>query len=54
MHTTLNYSPNFEIKKRKVKDIKFLIFHYTGMKKEIDAINRLIDKKTKVSSHYIV
>ena len=54
MHTTLNYSPNFEIKKRKVKDIKFLIFHYTGMKKEIDAINRLIDKKTKVSSHYII
>ena len=34
MNTTYNYSPNFESKKRKPDQIKFIIFHYTGMKKE--------------------
>jgi len=32
--TILNYSPNFNSKKRNFKQIKFIIFHYTGMKKE--------------------
>ena len=54
MNTTLNYSPNFEIKKRKKIKIKFIVFHYTGMKKEIDAINKLISEGTKVSSHYLI
>ena len=54
MHTTLNYSPNFDVKKRRVKDVKFLIFHYTGMKKENQAITRLTDSKSKVSSHYLI
>ena len=52
--TTLNYSPNFNIIKRKAKNIKFIIFHYTGMKKEIDAINLLTDQKSKVSCHYFI
>ena len=52
--TTLNYSPNFNINKRKPKNIKFIIFHYTGMKKEIDALNLLIDQKSKVSCHYFI
>ena len=54
MYTTLNYSPNFTIKKRKQNQIKFIIFHYTGMKKESEAINRLIDPNSKVSSHYVI
>ena len=54
INTTLNYSPNFDIKKRKPKQIKFIIFHYTGMKKEIDAINKLTDIKSKVSCHYLI
>ena len=54
MDTTLNYSPNFEVKKRKINQIKFIIFHYTGMKKESDAINRLTDPYSKVSSHYLI
>ncbi|MBD1171509.1 N-acetylmuramoyl-L-alanine amidase [Pelagibacterales bacterium SAG-MED04] len=54
MHTTLNFSPNFDVKKRRVKDVKFLIFHYTGMKKENQAITRLTDPKSKVSSHYLI
>ena len=52
--TTLNYSINFNLKKRKSKEIKFIIFHYTGMKKENDAINRLTSNKSKVSSHYLI
>ena len=54
INTTLNFSPNFDREKRSPKDIKFLIFHYTGMKKEIDAINRLIDENSKVSCHYFI
>ena len=54
MKNTLLYSPNFDIRKRKPKEIKFIIFHYTGMKKEIDAINHLTNPKSKVSSHYII
>ena len=49
-----NYSPNFDFKKRKSKQIKFLIFHYTGMRKESDAIKKLTNIKSKVSSHYLI
>ena len=54
MNTTLNYSPNFDEKKRRVKQIKFVIFHYTGMKRENDAIKKLTSKKSKVSCHYLI
>ena len=49
-----NYSPNFNLKKRKKTNIELLIFHYTGMKYEKDAINKLTDIKSKVSSHYFI
>jgi len=54
MNTTLNYSPNFDAKKRRVKQIKFVIFHYTGMRRENDAIKKLTSKKSKVSCHYLI
>ena len=54
MNTTLNYSSNFDVKKRRVKEVKFIIFHYTGMKKENQAITRLTNSKSKVSSHYLI
>ena len=54
MFTTLNYSPNFDLKKRKIKDIKFIVFHYTGMKNEKQAIRKLTDTNSKVSSHYLI
>ena len=50
----LNYSPNFDPRKREINKIKYLIFHYTGMKKELDAIKRLTNVKSKVSSHYLI
>ena len=52
--TTLNYSPNFDLKKRKNKEIKFIIFHYTGMKKETDSLNKLTNYNSKVSSHFFI
>tara|TARA_B100000989_G_scaffold155860_1_gene116269 strand:+ start:27 stop:767 length:741 start_codon:yes stop_codon:yes gene_type:complete len=54
IYTTLNYSPNFDVKKRGMKEIKFIIFHYTGMKNENQAITRLTNTKSKVSSHYLI
>ena len=54
MNTTLNYSPNFNKKKRNSRDIKFIIFHYTGMKRENDAINLLTSFNSKLSSHYFI
>ena len=48
------YSPNFDSKKRKARNIKFIILHYTGMKSERHATERLTDSKSKVSSHYLV
>ncbi len=49
-----NYSPNFSLPKRPKKRIKFIIIHYTGMKKESHAIKRLQNPKSKVSSHYLI
>jgi len=49
-----NYSPNFDFKKRNIRNINSLIFHYTGMKYEKDAINKLTSTNSKVSSHYFI
>ena len=49
-----SYSPNFNTPKRVKKKIKFIIIHYTGMKNESDAIERLQNPKSKVSSHYLI
>ena len=54
LKTILNYSPNFNPKKRTSKQIKFIIFHYTGMKKESEAINRLTNIQSEVSCHYLI
>ena len=48
------YSPNFDSKPRKRNNIRFLIFHYSGMKEEKKAIRRLIKIQSEVSAHYFV
>ncbi|WP_440654716.1 N-acetylmuramoyl-L-alanine amidase [Candidatus Pelagibacter sp. HIMB1506] len=48
------YSPNFDSKKRSLDKINFIIFHYTGMKNEKKAIDKLLDIKSKVSCHYFI
>jgi len=52
--TTLNYSPNFNSKKRQEKDIRFIILHYTGMKSEKAAIIKLTNIQSEVASHYLI
>ncbi len=51
---SINYSPNFNEKKRSISNVKYLIFHYTGMKSEIGAIKKLTDKNSNVSCHYFI
>ena len=54
LKTILNYSASFNPKKRVSSQIKFIIFHYTGMKKESDSINRLTNIQSEVSCHYLL
>ena len=54
LNLTKYYSINFDLPKRAKKKIIFIIIHYTGMKKETEAIKRLRDNKSKVSSHYFI
>ena len=54
LKTILNYSPNFSSKKRNSNQIKFIIFHYTGMKSESGALKKLTDIQSEVSCHYLI
>ena len=54
LKTSINYSPNFNQKKRLKKEIKFIIIHYTGMKSEKGALDRLTNIQSEVSSHYFI
>ena len=54
LNLTKYHSINFDLPKRNKKKIIYIILHYTGMKKETRAIERLCDFKSKVSSHYFV
>lgn len=49
-----NYSPNFDLRKRSKRNIKYIIYHYTGMKNDKSAIKRLTDFNSKVSCHYYI
>ena len=51
---SINYSPNFNSKKRRLSKLKYLIFHYTGMKSEKAAIKRLTNINSGVSCHYFI
>ena len=46
-------SPNFD-KRPKGTKINSIIIHYTGMKTFHEAYERLCDKNSKVSSHYLI
>ena len=54
LNLTTNYSINFSLPKRTKRLIKFIILHYTGMKKESEAIKKLCHSKSKVSSNYFI
>ncbi len=52
--TLENYSPNFSTTRRNPKKIKYIVYHYTGMRSESKAIKRLTDDRAKVSCHYFI
>ena len=54
MKIITNFSPNYSKKSRSLKDIKFIIIHYTGMQSEVAAVKRLRNLKSKVSCHYLI
>ena len=54
MRNKIDLSPNYSKKTRKLKDIKFVIIHYTGMQSEIESMKRLKNSKFQVSCHYII
>ena len=51
---SFNYSPNFDSTQRHRKKIKYIIFHYTGMRSDRLAIKKLTNLNSKVSSHYYI
>ena len=51
---SINYSPNFNLRKRSVSKVKYLIFHYTGMKSENGALKKLTNCNSGVSCHYLI
>ena len=46
-------SVNFNLRKKGHK-IKYIILHYTAIKSDYKAIQHLIDKKNRVSSHFLI
>ena len=48
------YSSNYSKKNRNIKQIKVVVIHYTGMQSKIASIKRLVNPKSKVSSHYLI
>ena len=52
--TSIKYSPNFSTTARNSKKIKYIVYHYTGMKSENKALKRLTNDKAKVSCHYFI
>jgi len=48
------YSPNYSKNKRKDRDIKFIVIHYTGMQSKVASVKRLLSKRHKVSCHYLI
>ena len=48
------FSPNYNRKKRSVKSVQIIVFHYTGMQSERESIKRLCNPNSKVSSHNLI
>ena len=47
-------SLNFDKKKRLKRQIKLVVFHYTGMQSKVVALRKLCNSKSKISCHYFI
>tara|TARA_B100001123_G_scaffold368506_1_gene429563 strand:+ start:1202 stop:1933 length:732 start_codon:yes stop_codon:yes gene_type:complete len=54
LKTTIKYSINFNPCKRAKENINFLVFHYTGMRSEKAAVDKLTNIQSEVASHYLI
>ena len=54
MKIKVNKSVNFSKKTRSIRDIQYLIIHYTGMQSARVSMKRLKNPKSKVSCHYFI
>ena len=54
LKTTIKYSINFNPCKRAKEKINFLVFHYTGMRSEKAAVDKLTNIQSEVASHYLI
>ena len=54
MKINILHSPNYSLKNRLKKNIKFIVIHYTGMQSERVCIEKLINIKSQVSAHYLI
>ena len=54
MYFKANKSLNFSKKTRSLRNIRFIIIHYTGMQSERVSLKKLKDIKSKVSCHYFI
>ena len=54
MKIRVDKSTNFSKKSRSLRDIRFLIIHYTGMQSARVSMERLKNPKSKVSCHYLI
>jgi len=54
MKINIIQSPNYSKKNHNKRNIKYIVIHYTGMQSERACIKRLVDKKSKVSTHYLI
>ena len=54
MKIRVNKSINYSKKTRKLKDIQYLIIHYTGMQSARVSMKRLKNPSSKVSCHYLI
>ena len=52
--TSQNYSLNFSTTRRNKRKIKYIVYHYTGMRSENKAVKRLTDVNSNVSCHYFI
>ena len=54
MKIRVNKSVNFSKKTRSLRDIRYLIIHYTGMQSARVSMKRLKSPNSKVSCHYLI
>ena len=54
MKIKVNKSTNYSKKTRSLRDIRFLIIHYTGMQSSRVSMERLKNPGSKVSCHYLI